>query len=159
MATKRGRGRPTTFTEELALDICFRVSEGESLREICRDEKMPARSSVHKWLLENEKFSDQYAKAYDLHAADKFDEMFEIADDGSNDWMERQNEKGEVIGEMLNHEHVQRSRLRIDTRKWALARMAPKKYGDRIAVAGDEDSPIQHSVSVDITGGRIPGAK
>ena len=75
--------------------------------------------------------------------ADHFaDEIIEIADDASNDWMERERKDGSTEA-VLNYEHVQRSRLRIDARKWLMARMAPKKYGDKITHTGDEnDEPL-----------------
>jgi hypothetical protein len=135
-------GRPTTFTQELATTIVARIMGGESLRAICRDELMPARSTVHLWLATNESFSDQYARACEIRAEELFDEMFEIADDGTNDWMIRGS--GENATEVVNGENVQRSRLRIDTRKWALARMNPKKFGDKITneVVGKDGGPI-----------------
>jgi hypothetical protein len=136
------RGRPTVFTQEIADTICRRMMQGETLRQIVRDEAMPCRSSVHNWLATNKAFMDQYAKARELQADTIFDEMFDIADDGSNDWMLKKSGDDEI--EVLNHEHVQRSRLRIDTRKWALARMAPKKYGEKLetTLKGDEDAPL-----------------
>jgi len=89
-------------------------------------------STVFKWLREKPEFSQQYARAKEESADALFEELLEIADDGTNDWMERQNAEGENIGWQLNGEHVQRSRLRLDTRKWALSKLKPKKYGDRI---------------------------
>lgn len=135
-------GRPTTYTPDLAAIILARVMAGESLRSICRDEDMPSRSTVHLWLAKDARFSDQYAKACEVRAEELFDEMFEIADDATNDWMIRGS--GENATEVVNGENVQRSRLRIDTRKWALARMNPKKYGDRITneVVGKDGGPI-----------------
>lgn len=135
-------GRPTKFTQDLATKILARVMAGESLRSVCRDEDMPARSTVHLWLAKDLSFSDQYARACDIRAEDLFDEMFEIADDATNDWMMRGS--GENATEVVNGENVQRSRLRIDTRKWALARMNPKKYGDKITneVVGKDGGPI-----------------
>ena len=59
-----------------------------------------------------------------------FDENLEIADDGRNDWMERHGD--EEAGWVANGEHIQRSRLRIDTRKWMASKLAPKKYGDKL---------------------------
>ena len=56
------------------------------------------------------------------------EEIIEIADDAKNDWMEREGFK------TLNQEHIQRSRVRIDTRKWLMAKLMPKKYGDRVEV-------------------------
>ena len=72
-----------------------------------------------------------------------FEEMLEIADDGSNDWMERTGKDGETGDKVVDHEHVSRSKLRVDTRKWMLARMAPKKYGDatNIKLSGDAENP------------------
>lgn len=113
---------------------------GESLRSICRDDSMPARSTVHLWLAKDKGFSDHYARACDVRAEEVFDEMFEIADDATNDFMAQ----GEDGAWKVNGENVQRSRLRIDTRKWALARMNPKKYGEKIVneVVGKDGGPI-----------------
>ena len=83
--------------------------------------------------------------------------MFEIADDGTNDWMERQTRGGEmkVVGA---HEHIDRSRLRVDTRKWALARMSPKKYGDQVAMpppgSGESLRPIV--IMIRTNAGEVP---
>jgi hypothetical protein len=139
-------GRPTTYTSELAAIILARAMAGESLRGICRDESMPARSTVHLWLAKDAAFSDQYARACEVRAEELFDEMFEIADDATNDFMAQ----GEDGAWRVNGENVQRSRLRIDTRKWALARMNPKKYGDKITneVVGKDGGPIA-SVQID----------
>lgn len=60
------------------------------------------------------------------------DELLEIADDGSNDWMEKTVGSGETIT-VVDHEHVQRSRLRVDTRKWYLSKLAPKRYSEKLA--------------------------
>lgn len=134
-------GRPTDYSQDIADEICARLMAGETLRQIVRSDHMPARSTVHLWLVKNKAFSDQYALAKEHQADTIFDEMFDIADDGTNDWMMKQFGENEV--EVVNHEHIQRSKLRIDTRKWALARMAPKKYGDRTIVAGDSDAPLE----------------
>jgi hypothetical protein len=124
-------GRPSDYTPDLAARICARMSEGESMRSICRDPDMPCLASVFLWLSKYPEFSEQYDKAYAERADAMFEEIFEIADDGTNDWMERQNKDGSTF-EAFNAEHVQRSRLRVDTRKWALARMSPRKYGEKV---------------------------
>jgi hypothetical protein len=126
-------GRPSSFTQAKADEICRRIAAGESLRSVCRDPKMPTPETVRVWLQSRKEFLSQYAHAREEQADAIFEEMFEIADDGSNDWMERQKQDGSTE-EVLNHEHVQRSKLRIDTRKWALARMAPRKYGDKLSL-------------------------
>jgi hypothetical protein len=144
-------GRPSTFTEEIGLSICERIADGQSLRSICRLLDMPAQSTVFKWLSENTKFSEQYAHARDAQADTLSDELLDIADDGSNDWMDRLNGKGEVIGQMVDNEAINRSRLRVDTRKWIASKLKPKKYGDKI------DHEHSGSLSLTVLTG-VPGA-
>lgn len=125
-------GRPSKFTEKLGAEICQRLADGESLRAICRDEHMPSESTVRAWALElDTPFSAQYAKARDLQAQRWSDELLDIADDGTNDWMERQGKDGEPAL-VVNGEAIARSRLRVDTRKWLLSKVLPKKYGERV---------------------------
>jgi hypothetical protein len=73
-----------------------------------------------------------------------FEEMFDIAEDGSNDWMERRRKDGS-IEEVPNHEHIARSKLRIDTRKWMLAKIAPSRYADvtRTELTGKDGGQIE----------------
>ncbi len=126
---KRKPGRPTRYTEAIAVKICRRLAEGESLRKICKDTSMPAISTVMGWLFDGKHadFSEQYARARDLQADKLFDEALEIADATSDDWITTEDDK-----KILDHEHVQRSRLRVDTRKWAAGKLAPKRYGDKL---------------------------
>jgi hypothetical protein len=125
--------RSAKFSNALAARICNRLAEGESLRSICLDEKMPAQSTVFRWLGDDRyaKFREQYARAREAQADAIFDEILDIADDGSNDWMERRREDGSV-DEVVNHEHIQRSKLRVDARKWMAGKLAPKKYGEKV---------------------------
>jgi len=130
-------------TPEIKVTILTRIAEGESVRSIARDPEMPAMSTIFKQLAEDKDFSEQYARACEMRADAHFEEMFEIADDAANDWMEHH--AGENVGWQVNGEHIQRSRLRIDTRKWALARMNPKKYGDKVQqeVTGRDGAAIE----------------
>ncbi|HEJ0334137.1 TPA: DNA packaging protein [Klebsiella aerogenes] len=125
-------GRPSDYTEELAESICLRLAEGESLRSVCRDDGMPCKKTVLRWISRIPEFRAQYVHAKEEGAEAIAEELFDIADDGSNDWMEKLDKDGEAVGYQLNGEHVQRSKLRIDTRKWYLSKIMPKKYGDRI---------------------------
>lgn len=119
-------GRPTKKTKAVVDEILERLACGESLRRICDDEGMPDRINVIRWLASDDEFRNQYAQAREMQADALFDEMLDIADDGANDFTEGKN--GETV---VDHEHVQRSRLRVDTRKFVVARLAPKKYGER----------------------------
>ncbi len=144
----RPPGRPSKFTPELANAICARLARGESLRSICRDEGMPTDETVRQWALDDlHGFSVQYARARDLGLDAMADEVFEIADDGRNDWIKRENKRGETYI-ALNDEAVARSRLRFDARRWYLSKLAPKKYGERVTHEGDANNPLR----VDHTG-------
>ncbi|ELY5861529.1 DNA packaging protein, partial [Cronobacter sakazakii] len=96
MATEEKKtGRPSDYTEELAEIICLRLAEGESLRSVCRDEGMPSKQTVLRWLARNESFRAQYVRAKEEGAEAIAEELFDIADDGSNDWMEKLDKDGE----------------------------------------------------------------
>lgn len=128
-----------TYTPEIADEILERLSNGESLRAICRDGHMPAAPTVCAWVSNNiHGFAEQYARARDRGLDEIADELLEIADDGRNDWMERTDPDNP--GWELNGEHVQRSRLRLDARKWYLSKLAPKRYGDRLELDGKLDT-------------------
>ena len=142
-------GRPTIFNDEMAAEICARISEGRSLRSIVKDEDMPCMRSIMVWLQKHPTFVAQYARAREARADAIFDESFEIADDGSNDYMRRTGKDGEESWQ-LNGEHVQRSRLRVDLRKWAAGRLAPKKYGDRV---GAEQGDTTATLTIKVEGG------
>lgn len=116
-------GRPTTFTPDLAGLICDRIAEGESLRSICEQVGMPSRSTVHMWLAQNDTFSDQYAHAREAQADKLADEIIEIADTATD---------------------ASIARLRVDARKWAASKLAPKRYGDKLVHQGDPASPVEH---------------
>ena len=125
-------GRPSKFTQEVVDTICSRIANGESLRKICLDEDMPHRDTVNEWLSVNEVFSDQYVRAREEQADFMGESILEIADDTENDLIDVIGDGGEVVGTKVNSEHISRSRLRVDTRKWLMSKMAPKKYGDKI---------------------------
>ncbi len=139
-AKSKKKGRPSLYTEALAARICERLAEGETLRSVCRDQAMPAKTTVLRWLgdAKNTDFRDQYAHAREMQADALFDEALEIADDASGDWAVDKDGK-----KTLDHEHVQRSRLRVDTRKWAAGKLAPKRYGDKLQHTGEGGGPIR----------------
>lgn len=134
--------RPSIYTEDLATLICSRIASGESLRAICREDEMPSLSVVMAWRLAKPEFQEQYAHAREIQAEVFGDELQEIVDDGTNDWMEIRDKKDAVIGWRVNGEAVQRSRLRFDARRWWMSKVLPQRYGDRMTLAGDKDAPL-----------------
>jgi len=123
-------GRPPIYSKELATKICERIASGESVRTIVKDDEMPSSSSIFNWLLDEDKskFLEQYESARNIQAETMFEELLEIAD---------------------NKEDVQRDRLRIDTRKWYLSKVLPKKFGDKMDVTSD-NKPINISIAKEI---------
>ena len=117
------------FSQELFDTICERIADGESLRSICRDDAMPALSTAFKWLDEKPGLSDQYARACEVRQAHLFDEIIDIADTPVVGEKRKTTKDGvEIVeGDMIEHR-----RLQIEARKWALGRMNPKKYGDKV---------------------------
>lgn len=116
-------GRPSDYTIWKARAVCMRLTLGESLRKICDRKGYPSRYAIFRWLSSIPEFRNQYAEARELQQELLYDELFEIADNSSQDYIETEQ------GKKLDSEHVQRSRLRIDTRKWVMERMAAKRYG------------------------------
>jgi len=101
--------------------------------------------AVLKWLNKHEEFVVQYTRAREVQADTLIDETLDIADDSTNDWMER---RGQIVE---NGEAIQRSRLRIDTRKWIAGKMRPKKYGERITK--DEGDEGERETIIRVEGG------
>jgi hypothetical protein len=104
-------------------------------------------SSVFRWLADddNTAFRQQYAHAREVQAESMFEEMLEIADDGSRDTYTDENGN-----ERTNQEVIGRSRLRVDARKWALSKMLPKKYGDKVQqeITGKDGAPLLTGIEV-----------
>jgi len=119
------RKNSVKFSQELFDAICERIANGESLRKICKDEKMPNLTSVWKWLNNNEELSKQYARAREEQAETFVDEILDIADNNKDDTFIDEDGK-----EIINQEVIARSRLRVDARKWVASKLKPKKFGD-----------------------------
>jgi len=145
------RGPKFTYTEELAAEICRRLKAGETLRAICRTDGMPAPPTVIQWSKDDigPGFGERYARAREIGYHLMAEELLEIADDGTNDWVQREGANG-TAETVLDHEHVTRSRLRVDTRKWLLAKALPKIYADKLLhTGGDGVGPIKHTLTLD----------
>jgi len=135
---KLPHGRPSKFTPEIAQEICCRLSKGEPLAQICRDEHMPSVTTVGTWRLNDSEFSDRIARAREEGFDAIAEECLEIADNATNDYMLKKD--GAEEGR-FDSEHVQRSKLRIETRLKLLAKWDPKRYGEKLAIGGASDLP------------------
>lgn len=122
-------GRPSSFSKERAEAICRRLALGESLRSISRDKKMPADSTVRSWVVDDiGGFAAQYARARDIGLDTLAEEIIEISDTPAIGKKTVSKATGEeiTVGDMIEHR-----RLQVDSRKWYLSKLAPKKYGDK----------------------------
>lgn len=124
-------GAPSIFTQDLAAEICRRIAFGKSLRSVCRDDDMPEGSTVFKWLHDKPDFAEQYTRACEERSEAFGEDILEISDDGRNDWMTANGHK------MPNREVLERSKLRVETRKWLMAKMKPRKYGEKVDLTSD----------------------
>ena len=132
---------PSKRTPEVEQEILERMSRGEPLAEICRsDPKFPHPTTWNDWCAADPALNIAHGRArdagYDAIAA----ETLAIADDARNDWMKRHGKDGETES-AFNAEHVQRSKLRIETRLKLLAKWDPRRYGDKLAIGGADDLP------------------
>lgn len=128
-------GRPTLYSLEIALEICDRIAEGESLVKICSDAKMPKKTAVYEWLLRHKEFAEIYARAREDQADTLADEIHAIADELPQQVVD---EKGNAT--RYDSAYVQWQKNRVDARKWVAAKLKPKKYSDRIAHVGDNEA-------------------
>ena len=125
------RRRPTKprvvkYTVAIVEELCARMAAGETLPQICRDAHMPNRWTVYNWAQRKPEFLEKFDIAREQLCEYWADEILDISDNSANDWVRREH------GVVLDAEHIQRSRLRVDSRKWLLSKLARTKYGDRL---------------------------
>ena len=125
--TKLTRRRRHDYSPEIADLICDRIAGGASLRQICQDATMPARSTMFVWLEEHEDFARSYTLARQIQIEDLMDDVLEIADDSSNDWIDGEGPDGKRY-RVFNPDSIRQSKLRIGARKWLISKLMPKRY-------------------------------
>lgn len=132
-------GRPTTYTKELGDKICEKIVEGNSLRTITTWKGMPASSTVFKWLREDDDFSEQYARACEERTEAFAEDILDIADQGVAVVKAGAEKKSGAIAQMV--------KLQVDTRKWHMSKMKPKKYGESVDLTSGH-KPLKSNVIV-----------
>jgi len=145
-------GRPSLKTTELVATICERLAMGEPLAAICRDEGMPHPSTVRDWMAADADVSRAIACAREAGEDWLAAECLKIADTPLLGEETKRDPDGNVVevkqGDMLGHR-----KLQIDTRLKLLSKWNPKKYGERLALAGDKDAPIAVEATVTLEPG------
>jgi hypothetical protein len=129
--------------------ILDRIENGESLRRILKSMAI-GNATFYKWVDSDPEKQKRYARACELRADAIFEDILEIADDSSDDIIETDLGDG-VIDTRLNAEFVQRSRLRVDARKWIVSKLNPKKYGDKQETTHIFETPIFTGIDLDVS--------
>ena len=120
--------RPSSYTKETGDEICQRIENGETIRQICADKDMPAWNTIRTWLQQFEAFQAQYARARENSAHASADLIQELADRARNGDLE-----------------PNAARVAIDAHKWLAGKRKPKVYGDRQIVDVGDDTIRQLS--------------
>lgn len=143
---KHAIGRPSSYDPVVAEQICELLSEGIPLREICRMEGMPAWRNIYFWMSRDEDLSAHIARAREMGYDSIAEECLDIADNSTNDYMDREfrNAHGKIeVERVVDSEHIQRSKLRIETRLKLLAKWS-NKYSEKTVITGDANgAPIK----------------
>lgn len=115
--------RPSDYSQELADEICEAIATGGALYRLCDQfDNWPSERTVYRWLEDSDQFRQNYARARERQADRRNDEIVHIADEATDAAL---------------------ARLQVDARKWQASKLAPKKYGDKTTIAGDETAPIR----------------
>jgi hypothetical protein len=132
-------GRPTLYNDDLAKEICLKTAVSSSgLKKLCRENPhWPTSETILQWRWNNESFSYQYTQAKQRQIESMMEDIIDISDDSSQDSITRVGKNGEEY-EVCNSEFINRSRIRIDTRKWLASKLAPKIYGDKLNIATEK---------------------
>ena len=107
-------GRPTICNDRLIDEVCLRLSQGVSMRTVCLDDDMPSMATIWRWLRENDDLARRYTAAKQESADAMIEDILAISDQDDDE------------------ESTNRSRLRVDTRKWIAAKLRPEKYSEKL---------------------------
>ncbi len=137
----------TGRSDDIVEEVLARLADGEPLRVILRSDRsrFPGKSQWYAWMAEDEELTKRFRQAREEGAEAIAEECLSIADDARNDWMGRAAEGGDEKALQFNSEHVQRSKLRIDTRLKLLAKWFPQRYGDKLTTehTGPGGGPVE----------------
>ena len=117
----REMGRPSKYTKAIADELCAYLSMGESLRTACEHEGMPSVKTVFNWFRVHEDFLQQYTRAKEEAADWMAEDILDISDNAPT----------------KTNNDIQKAKLRVDTRKFLMAKMKPKRYGDKLDLTSD----------------------
>ena len=118
-------GRPSIYNQSLAISFLARLSGGLAVERICRQADMPAKQTIYRWIGERADFRDAFVRAMAARGMKHGDDVIAVVDKVL---------AGEIAPDV--------GRVAIQGLSWAAARMAPKVYGDRVALTGADGGDI-----------------
>jgi len=124
-------GRPSSYTDEVGDEICARITEGQSLRKICRDDHMPSLATIFNWLRVQPIFLEQYTRAKENQADTNAEDIQELIEEVRTGVLDPQ--AARVAGDLL---------------KWSSSKLKPKKYGDKLDLTSDGKQLPQPIISI-----------
>lgn len=146
---KKKMGRPTIYSEDLADELCVKLSLGQSLRSICWEEGMPCQAVVYQWLQKFPDFVEKYTRAREEQAETHADEIVDISDE-TPEIKQIKDKNGNVLDITLDSAYIAWQKNRIEARKWNASKQRPKKYGDKVQVGGDAENPLTMTADVNL---------
>lgn len=154
------RGPPFKYDRKaIMLELLSEMSKGDRCMEAIVEQAkhFPGLTTIWEWKDEDPELADILLRAQELWCRAQMRKTIEIADDQSRDILEVQesyvNKKGELktyIKTTSDNTAVNRDRLRIGARQWAMARLAPKIFGDKLQqeIAGKDGERLNIQVTV-----------
>jgi hypothetical protein len=120
---------------KLADAVLANMEAGMSCFKACQQACVPMPTFML-WVSQDSALAESYAQARENFVERIAQEVMELSDvdvgetpDGRKDWAA-----------------VQKHKLQVDTRKWLLSKLAPKKYGEKLEISGDKESPLVHRI-------------
>lgn len=138
------RGRPRVMTEEQKQAVCDWLSGGGSLRKLAEaDPSMVDLTTIFRELSTDNDFYQRYSRAREAQMEMMAEDIIEISDNAERDILPGPN------GPVVNYEHIARSKLRVDSRKWLMSKLAPKRYGDKLVqeITGKDGGAVEIAAS------------
>lgn len=128
-------GAPSKYSTEIADKICEIISTSSRGIQSIANELGISPAIIFKWLADEDKkdFLDKYARAKEFQAELMVEDILTIADETGNDTITKTGINGESY-DVPNNEWINRSKLRVDARKWIASKLLPKKYGDKLDI-------------------------
>lgn len=142
----RAQAKRVEFSQTIFDRICGLIAGGKSVREVCALEGMPDRATFNCWRKSTPELQAQYDAACIDREEVYFEQIIAIADEcrAGTKTVTKETAAG-TFTETTEIDMVERARVQIDARKWTLARMNRKKYGDHVTeeLTGPNGGPLQ----------------